>query len=382
MILPEDPEKAEVERAWQERGEQHRRLSPRPSSIISYNSTPGFHSGGLPLPPPPYYNPNPSHAAVGAFSADDVADSANVGVTGRRSRPARRARSRSGSFSSSLEEAEDQRHRQSSDPYARLRHRSRLSPQGFSSSDGDLGNEMTSASPHNTHEVNYPSLSSTGFNTGAIVMTSADEHRGFLAPTSSQRENSTMGSATVVAPSADVERTNKRRPRNKEWLGEPDVNAHQAVAEWNGQVSDLFRWISAHLDASITTFQHRKWKRWNKKKWAMFWAIGLLLVGGVVGGIFGGLDIAHNSKSPSLRMPPGPDGSRVVVPWESTAALVFDPLKVSIYEMNVPPHIRLNLSCFDRTEHLQAMVLPRNAIPSKICPTTISCAAYRSHRLD
>lgn len=346
MILPEDPEKAEVERAWQERGEQHRRLSPRSSSILSYNSTSGFQSGGLPLPPPPYYNPNPSHAAVGAFSADDVADSANAGMTGRRSRPAQRARSRSGSFSSSLEEAEDQRHRQSNDPYARLRHRSRLSPQAFSSSDGDVEGDITSASGHNDHEINYPSMSTAGFHTGAIVMTSADEHRGFLAPTSSQRESSTVGgSATVVTTLADTDRANKRRPRNKEWLGEPDVDAHQAVARWNGKVSDLFRWISAHLAASITTLQHRKWKRWNKKKWAMFWAIALLLVGGVVGGIFGGLDIAQNSKSPKMRMPPGPDGSRVVVPWESSAALVFDPVKVSIRAISVPPNIRLNLFC-------------------------------------
>lgn len=111
-------------------------------------------------------------------------------------------------------------------------------------------------------------------------------------------------------------------------MGEPDVNAHQAVPKWDRQISDLPRWMSAHLSACMTAFQLRKWKRWNKKRWASFLAIVLLLVGGVVGGIFGGLDIAQNDKSPQLRMPPGPDGSRVVVPWESSAALVFDPLKV------------------------------------------------------
>lgn len=384
MILPEDPEKAEVERAWQERGgeEQHQRLSTRPSSILSYNSTPGFHSGGLPLPPPPYYNPNPSHASVGPFSADDVADSANVGMPGRRSSPARRSRSRSGSFSSSLEEAEDQRRHQSSDPYARLRRRSQNPPQGFSSSDGNLGVEMTSVSPHNDQEFNYPSTSSAGFNTGAILLASADEHRGFLAPSSSQREDSAVGSATIVASPADTERANKRRPRNKEWIAEPDVDAHQAVPKWNGQISDLLRWMYAHSAATVTTFRHGKWKRWNKKKWAMFWAIVLLLVGGVVGGIFGGLDIAQNSKSTKLRMPPGPDGSRVVVPWESSAALVFDPLKVRSHTDRVVSNVCLNLSCSARMGPRQATAQPRNAIHSRICLTTISCEACRSPQLD
>ncbi|GHJ89297.1 hypothetical protein NliqN6_5699 [Naganishia liquefaciens] len=328
MILPEDPEKAEVERAWQERGHNHhQRLPTRPASIISYSSTSGFHSGGLPLPPPPYYNPNPSHASVGAFMADDVTESGNGGMMTRRSRSPRLSRSRSGSFSSSLQEAEEQRRDVSNDPYASLRHPCGPSHQVFPGSDAEQGREMASISFGDVQQNNYSSASANGFHTGAILLASADEHRGFLASSSSQPENSTAGSSTANASLTDNQRANKRRARNKEWMAEPDVNAHQAVAKWDGQMSDLPRWISAHLSASSTVFQRRKWKRWNKKRWVSFWAIVLLLVGGVVGGIFGGLDIAQNDKSPRMRMPPGPDGSRVVVPWESSAALVFDPLK-------------------------------------------------------
>lgn len=326
MILPEDPEKAEVERAWQEReGRQHPHLSPRPESVASYISyPPTLHAGGLPLPPPPYYNPNPFHAAVGAFSAEDVADSANVGVTGRRSRPVRRSRSPTASFNSSMESNDDHRLHTTGDPYTHLRHRNRTLQEGMQGDDREMSRI---GGLHHNQALDYPSLSSTGFNAGAIISASAEEHRGFLDVNANRGEDSTLQSAETTYSNA-TQRVNKRKPRNKEWIAEPDVDAHKTVPEWNGTVSDLVRWGSAHMAASATAFQRRKWKRWSKKRWAVIWGIVLLLVGGVVGGIFGGLDIANKSKPPKLRMP-GPDGSRVVVPWESSAALAFDPMKVS-----------------------------------------------------
>lgn len=382
MILPEDPEKAEVERAWQERShEQHQRLSTRPSSILSYNSTPAFHSGGLPLPPPPYYNPNPSHASVGAFTADVVTESGNGGLSARRSIPLGRSRSRSASFSSCLGEAEEQRREASSDPYTRLRHRSRLSPQAFSPSDADYEIEMAPVTSHHAQGNHYSSSSSNGVQTGAILLASADEHRGFLASTSSQQGNSTAGSSMVDTPPTDTQRAKRRYVRNKEWMAEPDVSAQQAVAKWDGQISDLPRWISEHLSAFMTAFQRRKWKRWNKKRWVTFWAIILLLVGGVVGGIFGGLDIAQNDKSPQLRMPPGPDGSRVVVPWESSAALVFDPLKVRRRGTRRSV-ICTKLLFSSRTGPPQATETPQNAISSTIFPFMTFCGAYHFRQMD
>lgn len=306
-----------MERAWRERDEYQRaRLSPRPESIASYTSNrTTLTTGGLPLPPPPYYNPNPFHASVGAFSAEDVADSANVGVTGRRSRAVRRDRSPAGSSRSSFEDH--------GDPYHHLRHRNHAAAAGIH---GDVDIEMS----HIGHgqSTDYPSLSSTGFNAGAIISASADEDRTVLGRNASQREDTSLQPSADTTSSTSSPRGKKRKARNREWLAEPDVNAHKTVPKWNGTILDLFRWSWAHLAASATTLQRRKWRRWSKKRWAIFSVIILVVIGGTVGGIFGGLDIANKSAPPKLRMA-GPDGSRVVVPWESSAGLAFDPMKVS-----------------------------------------------------
>lgn len=249
-----------------------------------------------------------------------MADSANVGVTGRRSRAVRRDRPPAGSSRSSLEDNEEERWRTAQDPYRHLRHRSRTAPAGIH---GDVDIEMSHiGASHHDQAIEYPSLSSTGFNAGAIISVSAEEHREILEGNTNSREVST----DTTNPNGN-QRGKKRRARNKEWLAEPDVDAHKAVSEWNGTISDLVRWSAAHLAASTTAFHRRNWRRWSRKRWSVFAGIVLVVISGIVGGIFGGLDIANKSGPPKLRMV-GPDGSRVVVPWESSAALAFDPMKV------------------------------------------------------
>ncbi|KAJ9101238.1 hypothetical protein QFC21_003457 [Naganishia friedmannii] len=324
MILPEDADKEAIERAWQEEDRlRQQQISPRPESIISYHSTTTPHrNGGLPLPPPPYYNPNPFHATVGAFSTEDVADSANVGFARRRNRTVSRPSSATGSFSSSLDEAEGQSRDPFSDAHLQPRPRSRGGSRGVYDGGNDMMMVQVGGALH--QDGMRPSLSSTGFSTGAVL--SSDEHPVFFDRRGSNREDATLSPSTETRLPNGARGARKGKQRNRAWIAEPDIDVHKTVIAWNGTVSDLGRWLSDHAVASTVSLKRRKWKRWNKKRWAVFWIIVILLVGSLVGGIFGGLDIANNSKPPKIRMP-GPDGSRVIVPWESSASLAFDPMK-------------------------------------------------------
>ncbi|KAJ9110838.1 hypothetical protein QFC19_001347 [Naganishia cerealis] len=263
MILPEDTEKATIERAWQEEDRlRHHQPSPRPESIASYRSASASHRNeGLPLPPPPYYNPNPFHATVGAFSTEDLADSTNFGFARRRSSRFNRPRSPTGSFSSTLDEAEGQSHDPFSDSHLQPRPRSARRHRGVYGAENDLSRVQAGGSSH--RDAIGLSLSSTGFNAAAVP--ASEEHRAFFDRRGSNGEDTTSAPSTETAIPQGHRGSNKGKQRNKEWIAEPDVNAHKTVVSWDGTVSDLGRWLSDHAAASTSSFKRRKWKRWNKK---------------------------------------------------------------------------------------------------------------------
>lgn len=162
----------------------------------------------------------------------------------------------------------------------------------------------------------------------AIGGTSSNRGQGSRAGLDDSQNNSFSNSQTRLTTLSEEE---KEDHHGKEWRtffdrGRKDRKGKGRV-RFTGRGGNAVGTAGSAIAKSGREWDPRRWRRWSRKRWAVLIVILFLFTGGIIGGVFGGLSIGREYRKVNKPAQSGPNGSLVVLPWQVSGGLTFDPIK-------------------------------------------------------